>query len=192
MYVYAPVPEPVPQQMPQSRQMFGPIAAPEPQMEPADAGGTITAPIALFAPWGQSIAANDVDGLIEAYEQVDRVYREAREFRAQVANALLTNTEGDKRTRRVRGQSLQAKVELADDSWDGKLLREAWETFPQYRDQALKIESVKVMKREWNKVANTTGPEDFNAFRDLVTRANLGSTGTPKITVEKAGEADRV
>lgn len=191
------VPEQVPKPMPQSRQMFGAIdalieaTAPAKTAEHSDAGGTITAPITLATPWGDTIATNDVDALIAAFEESDRVYRTAREFRAQVAHALLANTEGDAKTRYVRGQLKRAKVELADDSWDQKTLMQCWETYPHYSRSVMKIASLRVAMREYRKIEKEAGAGEFMTFRDLLTKANLGPIGTPKISVVngETGEA---
>lgn len=134
---------------------------------------------------GDYIDPEDPDALVNAYERMDRYYREASRLRKEIALALLALTEGEKKTRRVRGKTRRAKVTLAADSWDQSMLLEAWNAYPRYRDGVLKIGSIRVALREYAKLSNETGPKDFEQFRNMVTQANLGPTGTPRITIEE-------
>jgi hypothetical protein len=146
-------------------------------------------PDVITTPWGQTLSAGDADGLIEAYERADAVYREARDCRAELAHALLVLTSGDTKTRYVRGDKRRAKVELPPDSWDQRTLMAVWETYPQYARDVMRIERLKVMLREFGKVEKESGPEAFVAFKSLLKSANLGATGTPRIEIVKGGDA---
>lgn len=131
------------------------------------------------------ISPEDPDELIDAFERMDRYYREAARIRKELVLAIAALTEGDAKTRRVRGQRRRAKVTIASDSWDQSMLMEAWNSYPKFRDGVLKIASIRVGLREYKKIAGESGPKDFEMFRDMLTRANLGSTGTPRVTVEE-------
>lgn len=75
---------------------------------------------------------------------------------------------------------------MPDDGWEQSVLKEAWNSFPGLREQALRIASISVQKREFTKMPNENGPAEFVTFRDMVKSANKGPSGSPTITVEAA------
>lgn len=133
---------------------------------------------------GEVVDKDDVDALISTYERSKRINDRCYAVMLEIRLLLAAKTEGDAKTRRVRGKTRAAKVEFPSDSWDQSLLKEAFHSFPQHRDSCLKIDSVGVQLREYKKLVNTSGTPDFNTFRDMVTKANRGQTGTPTVTVE--------
>ena len=136
---------------------------------------------------GEVIDARDIDALLEAYGRV-RSHRSCLEaFQRVLAEVITGHTTGDAKTRRIRGQRLRAKVEMPGDSWDGGLLRLAWEAHPELAPEVLKIERVGVRLREWAKWQQEAGPEDFERLKAMITKANRGPTGTPTITIEEGG-----
>jgi len=42
-----------------------------------------------------------------------------------------------------------------------------------------------VKLREWKKLKETTGEADLETFKEMLAMANVGPTGSPRITVEK-------
>jgi len=134
---------------------------------------------------GELVKLDDVDGLIDAYERADNLLRELRAFTAKIRVQLYELSVGDTKTRRIRGQRRRAKVVQPNDVWDQSILKEAWNSFPHLRDEALQIERLKVRIREWNKIKNETGPDDFLTFRAMLEKANRGPQGLPKIEIEQ-------
>lgn len=133
---------------------------------------------------GEVLDRDDIDGLISAYARLKSVNDRCYAVLLELRRILASKTEGDAKVRRVRGRSRVAKVEFPSDSWDQSLLKEAFNAYPQHRDSVLKIDSIGVMLREYRKLVNSSGEPDFNSFRDMVTKANRGQTGTPTVTVE--------
>lgn len=131
------------------------------------------------------VDTTDVDGLIGLYERADAQYKKALDVRRQCAHALEVLTEGDARTRRVRGETREAQVVQPDDYWDQSMLFEAWNSYPKFRDEMLKIATLRVRLRIFKKAVNTSGPPDFEQFRNMVAAANKGPSGTPRIVIEK-------
>ena len=134
---------------------------------------------------GEIISLTDVDAMISCLERVKQVNDQAYACQVQLRNALAGLTEGDAKTRRIRGKTRIAKVEMPSDSYDQKVLKHIWESFPQLREECLKIDTVGVKAREYKKIVGTTGEGEFEAFRDLLSKANRGPTGTPTVTIEQ-------
>lgn len=134
---------------------------------------------------GEIVPPDDVDALIDAYEQADAALRKLRSFTGAIRQRLFELSEGDTKTRRIRGNRRRAKVERPDDVWEQSILKEAWHSFPKYRDEVLTIDRLRVRLREWNKIKNETGPDDFLTFRAMVEKANRGPQGLPKVTIEE-------
>lgn len=134
---------------------------------------------------GEIISLADVDAMIDAYERIKQINDQAYACQVQLRNALAALTEGDTKTRRVRGKRRAAKIEMPGDSYDQKALKHIWESFPQLRDECLKIDTIGIKSREYKKIVGTTGEGEFNDFRDLLTKANRGPTGTASVTIEQ-------
>lgn len=139
--------------------------------------------VSIPLPWGRSVEVTDVDNLIAAYARVERVYREAREAKLALANALMANTSGDQRTRYVRGATAQARVEMPDDTYDQTSLKTAWHKYPKFAPEVMTIGYLRILKRGLDRMLRTSGDAEWTAFRELVEGANKGATGTPTITI---------
>jgi hypothetical protein len=134
---------------------------------------------------GELVDTKNVDQLIACHDRVAKKAGELYDLKKQLAHTLCALTTGDLKTRRIRGEQLCAKVEIPDDYWDQSILKEAYNSFPKFRNEFLRIESVGVRLREWKKLQGTTGPADMEAFKRMIGSANRGPSGTPKITIEK-------
>lgn len=125
------------------------------------------------------------DVLVDLFEEVRTQEADLYDRKRALVAEIARRTEGDTKTRRLTGKDRTVKVEMPDDSWDQSILKEAFNAYPQHRDKCLKIGEINIQLREWKKIMNTTGEQDFNLFRDMVKSANRGPTGNPRVTIEK-------
>lgn len=133
---------------------------------------------------GELIDRQDIDSLIDALERIEADDARLYAAKCEIRKALAAMTEGNAKTRRVQGHRRKAKVEMPSDSWDRKALRQAWDTWPDLRDQALRIGSIEIKAVEYKKLINTSGPPELEAFRNALTQANLGPQGLPSVKIE--------
>lgn len=133
---------------------------------------------------GEIIRLDDIDGLIGLYEGLDKVNKQAYAVMLRIRESLAARTEGDAKTRRIRGETRLAKLEWPAESFTQADLKRLWEEFPDVRDDYLKIDTIGVKHREYAKIANTSGGERFTEFRDGLTKASRGITGTPTLKIE--------
>jgi hypothetical protein len=153
---------------------------------PGDVRNSELPPDDLICPLtGEIVDTADVDSLIDLYERLDKADKAIYPTKVRVRELLAAKTEGNARTRRVQGRRRAARVEVPGDNWDQSILKEAWNAYPAHRDKYLKIGTISPMAVECKKLVNTSGPPDFNSFRDMVTKANRGPTGTPTVKVEQ-------
>lgn len=134
---------------------------------------------------GRVIENDDADSLIDAYEQAKEAAEIIAQWQRKLRESLASLSEGDTKTRRVRGKRRVAKVVTPDNSWDQSILREAWNSYPHLRDEMLKIGTLNVKAREYKKAVNTSGPDDFNQFVGMLKDAERPATGLPTVTIEK-------
>jgi hypothetical protein len=127
----------------------------------------------------------DVDALIDLYEKLDQFDKRVYSTKLRIREQLVQLSEGDAKTRRVRGLNRVAVLTMPDDSWDQSILREAWNSYPDLADEMLAIASLRVKMREYKKAVNTAGTPAFATFRDMLTSANRGPTGTATVKIEK-------
>jgi hypothetical protein len=128
-----------------------------------------------------------VDELIDAYEQHDQAEKSARAAKLLVAAqlaALAPMCDGC-RTTRLRGEHRRIKVEHPEDGWDQSRLKEAWHAFPKFRDEFLTISSLRVKLRDYKKAVHAKGPADFETFLGMLSAANRGPQGLPRIVLEE-------
>jgi len=134
---------------------------------------------------GECAAIDDADELIGLYAALDSADKKIYAAKLKIRQALSQLTEGDRKTRRVAGQTRTAKLTYPDVDWDQSILREIYESYPQHRDTYLRISSLRPLKREVAKLQGTSGPPDLNTVRDMFTTAARESHRPPTVTVEK-------
>lgn len=132
----------------------------------------------------QEIDINDKDTVIEFLDRMLKHKQEVMALINRVSEIITSWAPGKKKTERVRGDNWIAKITKPSDKWDQSLLQEAWNSFPKFRNEILKLTSISVKKREYNKAISTSGDKDWNCFIDIVKKANLGAIGKPRVTVE--------
>lgn len=133
---------------------------------------------------GEMLDRLDVDSLIDAYERIQNTFMELGETRRKIAFALSDLTTSEAKTRRLAGTRRRVKIEMPGDLYRQDILKEAWNSFPQFRDSYLRIDTVGIQKREFKKLLETTGPADLETFKKMLGSANVGPSGTPRIEVE--------
>lgn len=133
------------------------------------------------------IAPTDVDGLIDMLERIKALDQDLQLARVQAIRALASMTEGTTKTRRVAGKVRVAKVEMPDTTWNQSKLKEAWNSYPEFAKQYLRIGSIEVQKREWKKFAGTSvvGNPPLEQFQTMVAEAEMPATANPRVTIEK-------
>lgn len=129
----------------------------------------------------------NIDAMIDAYEEMkafgDRLYAAQIAIRNKLAD--LTKGQTDAKTRRVQGMRRRVMIEMPSAGWDQSILKEAWNAYPDLRDQCLKIDTVGVKAREWKKLENTAGAPHLEAFRNMVKAAIKPPSGTPTVKIEQ-------
>ncbi len=135
---------------------------------------------------GEIVDPSDVDQLAEAIQrcsaELDRLHKWHWLLRSKLAEHA---PDTDTKTRRVRGRRYRVVLTFPDSSWDQSILKEAWNAYPKYRDQLLRIGRIEVKKRELKKVKNESGPPDWTMFRDMVLRAERPPTSPPSVKIEQ-------
>ena len=135
---------------------------------------------------GEIVESGDADQLIDAWDRLKEMEAACRAFKTALATALAALApDCEAKTRRVRGQRRRCKIEMPDSSWEQSRLKEAWESYPQFRDELLTINSLRVRMREYNKILNEKGPSDWESFRAIIISADRGPQGLPAVTVEE-------
>jgi hypothetical protein len=136
---------------------------------------------------GEIVDTGDLDQLADAFERVRDIEKKLGASKAMIVAAMTAMVSSDVTTRtvRVRGQRRRVKIELPDDSWDQSRLREAYDNYPQFRAEFLQIAEFRVRLRELRKSAAESGPKEFEDFKSLLRKANLGTRGIPRVTIEE-------
>lgn len=145
------------------------LAAPEP------------ADIVMFD--GEVVDRDDPDALIDAYEKVRQIELAVDNLKSELRKAIAAKTTGEAKTRYVVGRRRKAKVEMPSDQWEQSKLREAWHSYPQFRDDYLRIGKVDPKLVEVRKLERSNGDAAFNVFRDMVLGANRGPLGLPTVSI---------
>ena len=128
---------------------------------------------------------SDVDALISCFESLKETADAISHARGLISQALAAKTDGDTKTRRVAGRTRIAKVEMPSTKWDNAKLKEAYNSYPAYRSQYLRIVEVAPDLRAVNKLRTMSGPPDLETFKKIVLAAEKPATNNPSITIEK-------
>ena len=134
---------------------------------------------------GEIIPTDDVDSLIDMLEEIKKADEANYAAKIQIIRTLAAKAPNEKRTERVVGSRRAVKVEHPPKSWDGSKLKEAYHSFPQFRDKYLRIASIEPQLREVEKLRGTAGPADLETFKAIVLSAERESTSNPRISIEE-------
>lgn len=134
---------------------------------------------------GEIIDTSTTDGLITALERVNSLDAQVYAAKLAIKQAIALKAQGGTKTQRVAGETRIAKVEFPSDKWNTSALKDAWEKFPQFRGDYLRIAKVDPQLREVKKLAETYGTPELEEFKKVVLGANEGPSGSPTITIEK-------
>ena len=134
---------------------------------------------------GELVALDNADELIDCLERVNKHDSRIYACKQHIRMALAKLAEGEAKTRRVRGKRRRAKLEFPGSRWNQSILKEAWNSYPSLRDQALRIGTVDVRAREFAKIRNESGPADFEQFKGMILSAEQPSASPPTVTIEE-------
>lgn len=140
---------------------------------------------------GEVIDPRNVDQMVEAYARLDALHREVGEALRSIRSALGELSNGDARTRRVRGDHHRVRLEMPDPTWDQKKLRQAWDEFPKLAQEFIRIAQFAPKLREVKKAENESGSPEFTSFRDLLMSAKEPSTAPPRVYLESDSETEK-
>jgi hypothetical protein len=133
-----------------------------------------------------SNSQDSIDELIETIEHAEAQSMEHRRHAYEARQKLIAMAQFNDgiKTSRVQGQKYRAKIELPSRVvWDQKELAKLFENY--HLQPAISIAAYKVNMREYKKMINTTGDTDFNLLKEKLIKANLGTAGTAKVTIEE-------
>lgn len=135
---------------------------------------------------GEIYAPDDIDGLIDLYERAKHFNDQAYSVQIAARVALAALTEGAAKTRRLQGERRKCVVEMPSDTWEQRVLKELWQEFPKIAEKYLRIETIGVRLTEFKKLVNTSSNQaDLIEFRNRLSAACRGATGTPTVKLEK-------
>lgn len=138
----------------------------------------------LIDPSTGEILPRDIDSLVSAFERVSGSIDEMVLFKKQIIRALVAKTTGEGKIRRVRGDLRQVKITMPDHYYTQSILKEAWNSYPKFRNEFLRIDSVAIRKREFKKLQKTAGQPDLENFKKMIESADVGPSGTPRVEID--------
>jgi hypothetical protein len=123
-----------------------------------------------------------IDELQLAEHQINAWRSKITETKSQILS--LAKFSSGVNTARVLGEKYKCKIQLPSKiAWDQKALSKINSKYPAYG--IVDIAAYKVNVREYKKIINTVGDNEFNNFKTELMAANMGTIGTPIITVEE-------
>lgn len=136
---------------------------------------------------GEIVSLNDVDAMAETFARIDAMDKEIYAVKVRIRRRFGELAMGDKKTQRVQGKRKLVKVTMPDKLWDQGVLKELYNSFPDVRDDYLKIESIRVRLMEFKKLVNTSVVDNppLDYFRKTLLAAERPANSPPSIIVEK-------
>ncbi len=138
------------------------------------------------------IIEDNIDSLITFLQASEEFICSLTQERLKAKQKLLEMAKFDNgtNTARIQGDTRQCKIELPSKiNWDQQKLREIYmggtpELVNNEFNVITEVPYYKVNMREYKKLINTSGGIIFNNYKQKLILANLGISGTPKITIE--------
>lgn len=143
----------------------------------------------IINPMTGEIVDESIDALISLIKEADEVICLLTQEKAKAKQKLLNKAsfESGSNTARVYGDNFKCKIEMPSKVlWDQKSLENLYNkpSFARISHDVIKIDSYRVNMREYKKIINSSGDPIFNEFRDCLKSSNLGTTGSPRVTIE--------
>lgn len=141
---------------------------------------------------GAIVSLDDIDSLILGCDECKKQIDELNTFYRTLREAAWAKTTGTTKTRRLRGKKYQAKVVQGDRYPVSAILKEAWNSYPQFRDKYLRISSISLQMREAAKLDSMTSDDKaFVQFKGMIKDSiEKGSEGLPTVSLEE-GEPEK-
>jgi stress response protein YsnF len=133
----------------------------------------------------EMIDVDNADHLIDALERVKAKQESLAAWRMVIEEAITRKARHEAKTERVCGERRQVVIEFPGISFDQKTLKRLWEEKPHFAKQYLRIESVGVQKREYDKLHRMSGPAEQEEFRRELMAAERPSGSRPFIKIER-------
>lgn len=135
---------------------------------------------------GTLVDLDDLDSLILGCVDAKKQLDDLKSFEDTLRRKLGEYAKGTAKTRRVQGRTVRAKLEMADDTWDQPMLKQAYTSYPKFRDDYLGIGTVSVKMREFKKLGElSTDDPAFDVFKRMLEGAVRPATGAPRVSLEK-------
>lgn len=140
---------------------------------------------------GVLVNIDDIDSLILGCDECKKLLAELKTFDQTLREIAWSKTQGEAKTRRLKGKQYQAKVVQGDRYPVSAILKETWNAYPQFRDGYLKIGSINLQMREVGKLKSMTSDDPaFKQFKGMIEDAiEKGTDGLPTVSIEKGAEA---
>lgn len=134
---------------------------------------------------GRLVDPEDVDSLIDAYEQAKEANDILYAWQQKLRKAIGEKATGEQKSQQVRGNRRIAKVTKPSESWDQSILKEVYNSYPKLRNELLRVSTIGVKAREFKTAIKTNGPDDYNNFVKMVQSAKREPAGLPTIKIEE-------
>lgn len=135
---------------------------------------------------GSICDTDDIDSMLLSVNDAKQQLDDLKSYEDMLRRRLGELAEGKTKTRRVRGKSHVGKIEMPDDGWDQTILKESWNSYPQFRDEFLKIATIGVKAVEFKKLREmSTDDAAFGSFKSMLEASVRPATGAPRVTMEK-------
>lgn len=140
---------------------------------------------------GAIVSLDDIDSLILGCDECKRILDDINTFYRTLREAAWAKTQGETKTRRLKGKKYQAKVVQGDRYPVSAILKETWNAYPQFRDKYLKIGAINLQMREVGKLKSMTSDDPaFTQFKQMIDDAiEKGTDGLPTVSIEHGAEA---
>jgi hypothetical protein len=125
-----------------------------------------------------------VDQLLRLLQQLKHDQQELRACECMVRTELASRCQGDGKTRRIRGDELEAKVVMPNDHWQQTVLKQCAKTDAELSAVYLRIATYAPNLVEVKKMEGTTGNDRFESFKHLLLSARGPSNSPPTVTLE--------
>lgn len=133
---------------------------------------------------GEVIDPKNADQLIESLLRISGRMDALKIWKGRFEDAIAALAKNENKTERVAGSNHVAKVEWPGKEFDSASLKRLWEKWPQYRESYLRIESVAVQKREYDKLTRTSGTAELERFKAELMSHERESVRRPYIKIE--------
>lgn len=138
---------------------------------------------------GLNASVDSIDEMARLLEHVKEQQARLKACEYELRESLGKLTTSEKKTRHLKGESIEVKLTYPSPSWSQPVLKELVKEDPDMSALYIRVSSYAPNLKEVNKLETTSGTERFEKYKAKILSARSESNQPPSVSIKKKDES---